>query len=104
MYNYKYVEQELNIEFTPVFARLKNLEATTADLGDFHDLCVALFLLSPMYFDHIGGLTGKGLLGEFRNQLQLRKDVMKSEIIHSFEPVRQQIEKEKSLTENYELL
>lgn len=104
MYNHSYVEQEINTELPPALSRQKNMESLTTNLGDFHDLCIALFLMSPMYLDHLAGLADKELLCEFRSQVQLRKERMKDEIIQSLDPVKQQIEKEKSLMESYDLM
>lgn len=103
MYNYKYVDQEINVELPPDLASLKNMETLTTSLGDFHDLCIALFLLSPMYLNQIPGLIDNELLSEFRSQLELRKEAMKKEIIQLFAPVKQQFEKERSLMQSYEL-
>lgn len=103
MYNYKFADQEINVELPPALASLKNMETLTTSLGDFHDLCVAMFLLSPMYLNHIPGLMENELLSEFQSQIQLRKEAMKSEIIKSFAPVKQQFDKERSLMQGYEL-
>jgi CHAD domain-containing protein len=104
MYNYKYVDQEINVELPARLTRLKNMETLTTSLGDFHDLCIALFLMSPMYLGHLSGLTQKELLSEFRNQLQLRKEAMKNELVQTFLPIKQQFEKERSLMENYAMM
>lgn len=104
MYNYKYADQEINIELPPALARLKNMETLTTNLGDFHDLCIALFLMSPMYLDHLSGLTEKELLCEFRDQVQLRKEAIKNEIVQTFAPIKQQFERERSLMQSYEMM
>lgn len=104
MYNYKYVQKEISLELPAALGHVKNMETLATTLGDFHDLCVALFLVSPMYLDHIPGWIEKELLCEFRNSLQFRKESMKKEIVLSFVPIKQYIEKEKSLMESHQLM
>lgn len=104
MYDYKYLTASIDVEIPSGVASLKAMEQLTSALGDFHDLCIALFLLSPVYLDQtpLGAESDK--LNELKAQLKLRKEAMKDEIVRSLVPVKQEIEKQKSLVLVNELL
>ena len=80
------------------------MQSSTQALGDFHDLCVALFLLSDAYLERAANRDEAEILNELKTQLQLRKETMKEEIIESLRPIRNYVEQEKSLVRAHEIL
>lgn len=104
MYNYKFLENIVVAELPSAINHLKQMQSLTLALGDFHDLCVALFLLSSIYLERVGDCDEAGILNQLKTQLQLRKENMKEEIIDSLKPFRNYVEKEMSLIHAYEVL
>lgn len=104
MYNYKHLENIISVELPPAINHLKAMQSSTQALGDFHDLCVALFLLSDAYLERAANRDEVEILNELKTQLQLRKETMKEEIIESLRPIRNYVEQEKSLVRAHEIL
>lgn len=78
MYNVKYLEAGGLI---PSLPGLKSMNAITTILGDYHDLCISLSLLNSTYVTEITDANQAHVLNELKIQLQVRKDVMRIEII-----------------------
>lgn len=91
--NFNYISVDTNAAY-PGLQELKSMEAMTSALGDFHDLCVGLSLLSSLYVTRIAGMGEAKVLNELRIQLQSRKDVMKTAVIELLTQLKQQVEKE----------
>lgn len=104
MYNYEILQDVIVAEFPSAINHLKPMQSLTQTLGDFHDLCVALFLLSSIYLEKVSDRDEADVLNQLKTQLQLRKENMKEEIIDSLKPFRNYVEKEKSLMNACEVL
>lgn len=86
-----------NLNFTKstassVLRELRFMDTMTSTLGDFHDLCVGLSLLNSVYVTRMTEEDETRILNEIRNQLQLRKDDMKTEIVELLKNARQKNE------------
>lgn len=81
MYNFKYLEAGGLVSAFPCLPGLKPMNAITATLGDYHDLCISLSLLNSTYVTEITDANEAHVLKELKIQLQVRKDVMRIEII-----------------------
>jgi CHAD domain-containing protein len=78
MYNLKYLDAGGLNSSVP---ELKSMNAITRILGDYHDLCISLSLLNSTYVTEITDANEAHVLNELKIQLQVRKDVMRIEII-----------------------
>lgn len=104
MYDYKCLENSIATELPSGINEFKAMQSLTTALGDFHDLCVAIFLVSSVYIDRMENTDEIEIINDLKVQLQLRKENMKTEIITRLQPLKQQVEKEKSLVQMYEAL
>lgn len=104
MYDYKYLENTIVAKLPSGINQVKAMRTLTTALGDFHDLCVALFLVSAVYIDRMENTDEIEIISDLKAQLQLRKEDMKTEIITRLQPLKQQVDKEKSLIQMYEVL
>lgn len=104
MYNYEYLENALSAYMPDALNDFKTVETFTVALGDFYDLCIALFLLSPVYVSQIVAPGETEVLNKLRAYLRLRKYTISNQIVLMLTPAKQQLQKEKSLLSTYELL
>lgn len=81
MYNFKYLEAGELINVFPGLPGLKPMNAITTTLGDYQDLCISLSLLNSTYVTEITDTNEAHVLEELKIQMQVRKDVMRIEII-----------------------
>lgn len=89
MYNLKYTNAEDGFNYLPGWYGLKNLNAVTGAFGKYHDMCISLLLLGSSYAASIQTEGELKVLNELKIQLQLRKDVMKIEIMESLKYLEQ---------------
>lgn len=89
MYNSKYIGLDSVMASFPGLRGLKAMNVVTATLGDYHDLYISLSLLNAPNVTGITGADETEVLNELRIQLQLRKDVMKIEIIELMKQLNQ---------------
>lgn len=104
MYDYKYLGKVVGVELPSGVDELKEMEPLTTALGDFHDLCVAMFLLSSEYIKNVADHDEIQVLNKIKSELQLRKEHMTEEIVESLNIFKKQVEKEKALVQAYEVL
>src|SRR5574337_559845 len=104
MYDYKCLENSSVAELPSGINEVKAMQTLTTALGDFHDLCVASFLVSSVYIDRMENTDEIEIINDLKAQLQLRKENMKTEIIIRLQSLKQQVDKEKSLVRMYEVL
>lgn len=104
MCNYKFLENIIVAELPTAINHLKQMESLTVVLGDFHDLCVSLFLLSPIYLERLVNCDEADVLNALKTELQSRKEIMKETIIDSLRPFKNYVQKERSLMHAYEAL
>lgn len=104
MYNYKYLKPAIDVEIPPALANLKAMEELTSWLGDFYDLCMALFFVSAVYIGDLFDEKEVTLLNALKEQVQIRKEAMKEELIHLLTPLKEQIAKERLLIRTQEVL
>lgn len=97
-YNYDYLENAMVSIIPYPLSNLKFMENTADGLGDFQDLCLALFFLGPVYTDRGEVANEVTTLNEMKAHLQLRKDNLKNELFQLLAPVKQQIESRQTIT------
>jgi CHAD domain-containing protein len=102
--DYKYIGKFVDAELPSGVDELKEMEPLTIAVGGFHDLCVALFLLSPVYVEKVTDHDEMQVLNKIKSELQLRKEHVKKEITESLNIFKKQVEKEKALVQAYEVL
>lgn len=87
IYNFDYLEGAIVSILPAPLNGLKFMEDLADMLGDFHDLSLALLFLGK-----VEESENATMLAELKSHLQLRKDNLKSEILHLLDPVKQAIE------------
>lgn len=98
MYNYEHLKDAVVTIIPYPLNDSKFMEKLADAIGDFHDLCLALFFLSPLYTDGIENTNEVTTLAEMKAHLQLRKDKLKNELFQLLVPVKQQIESHQAIT------
>jgi len=89
VYNYQYVEPSGSNIIPPVLTGLKSMKKLTEVLGDFHDLCVAIFFIDRAMGNHFVEQNEKTILAELKDHFLVRKQNMMDEIVQSFAPIKQ---------------
>ena len=101
LYDWKYLSPYLPPALPAYFTNKKNIEVFTDKLGEFHDLCIALFFLKPVYIDEISDEEEKKILLTVKRKLEENKGEMKEEVNTLLNHVKQEMEKEDILQEVY---
>ncbi len=79
LYDWTYIDSFTTLLLPPSFLKEKNIESITNKLGNYHDLCMALYFFNPMYTGQIINKPEKENLQALRQQLEWRKEEMKKE-------------------------
>lgn len=83
--DFLYVWDFIDIYPTPVFyagfLELQNIETLTEKLGDFHDLCMAIYYTGFTGKNHINVADEATILGALQNELTVQKKKLKEEIL-----------------------
>ena len=93
MYNHGFLERSISTLMPPMLHDLAIIETLTAVLGDFHDLCMALFFLGPSHLFQLGNDNEKAVLDELSMYFNLRKENIRNEMLNLLLPLKDQIEK-----------
>jgi CHAD domain-containing protein len=101
LYDWKYISSYVSPAFPAWFTYKKNIEVFTDKLGEFHDLCIALYFFKPVYIDKNADEKEKKILLTLRQKLEETKGEMKEEISTLLNHVKQEMEKEDILQEVY---
>lgn len=80
LYDWKYISSHAPAALPGYFTYKKNIEVFTDKLGKFHDLCIALYFLKPVYIDKIVDEKEKKVLLILKRQLEDTKGEMKEKI------------------------
>ncbi len=80
MYNWKYISSYLPAALPVYFTNKKNLNVFTSKLGEFHDLCIALYFFNTVYIEKIADEKEKKLLLSMMLKLERMKGMMREEI------------------------
>jgi CHAD domain-containing protein len=80
MYNYNYLEEQINLIIPLPLNVLAFMESVTDDLGNFYDLSLGLFFLSSSRLNQTEEGKERRVLCELKNYLSLRKDNLKNEL------------------------
>ncbi|MGZ3949819.1 MAG: CHAD domain-containing protein [Flavisolibacter sp.] len=91
MYNSKYIASALTVSLPPELRSLKTIEPLTVALGDLYDLHGALNLLNSEKAKSITDVNELTVLQALEEQLQLRKNEMKEQVINRLMPVKEAI-------------
>ena len=89
MYNSKYIASALAVSLPPELRSLKTIEPLTVALGDLFDVCGLLNLLSSEKIATIADANEFATLDTLRQQLQIRKEEMKEQVINSLAPIKE---------------
>jgi CHAD domain-containing protein len=79
LYDWKYISSYLPAALPAYFTNKNNIEFMTDKLGEFHDLCIAIYFFKPFYIDKIAEEEHKILLN-VKRKLEKSKGKMKEEI------------------------
>jgi CHAD domain-containing protein len=101
LYDWKYIRSYVPAALPAYFTNKKNIEVFTDKLGEFHDLCIALYFFKPVYIDKNADEKEKKILLTLRQKLEETKGEMKEEISTLLNHVKQEMEKEDILQEVY---
>jgi CHAD domain-containing protein len=93
LYDWKYISSYVSPALPVYFTNKKNIEVFTDKLGEFHDLCIALYFHKPFYTDKIADEKEKKILQTLRKKLEETKGEMKEEINTLLNHVKQDKEK-----------
>lgn len=87
-YDWTYIDSFAPLILPAFFAKGKNIQNITNQLGDYHDLCMAIYFLSPPYTDQIVNKPEKATLQILKQQLEWRKEEMKKAACQSLLPLK----------------
>jgi hypothetical protein len=80
LYDWKYISAYLPATIPAYFTNRKNIESFADKLGEFHDLCIALYFFKPFYVDKIADEEANKILLSVKSKLEETKGEMKEEI------------------------
>ena len=92
LYDWKYISSYVPAALPDYFTNKKNIEVFTDKLGEFHDLCIALYFFKPIYIDKIADEKEKQILLTLRQKLEETKGEMKEDISTLLNHVMQAME------------
>lgn len=101
LYDWKYTSSYVPAALPAYFNNKKNIEVFADKLGEFHDLCIALYFFKPVYIDKIADEEVNKILLSVKQQLEETKGEMKEEINTLLNHVKQKMEKEDILQKVY---
>ncbi len=93
LYDWKYISSYVCPALPAYFNNKKNIDVFADKLGEFHDLCIALYFFKPVYIDKIAEEKEKNILLTFMEKLEETKGEMKEDINTLLNHVKQEIEK-----------
>ena len=79
-YNWKYINSYLPAALPAYCTNKKNIAFITDKIGEFHDLCIALYFLKPVYLNKIVEKEEQKILLNVKRKLVMNKGEMKKEI------------------------
>jgi CHAD domain-containing protein len=94
IYNYPFLDPASISMLSPALNNAKKMDALAAILGDYHDLCLAVFFLDSINITGFAGETD--VLDELKAHLYLRKENMMNEVLKSITPLRRQFQIQQS--------
>ena len=80
LYDWKYIRSYLPVALSAYFTNKKNIEVFTDKLGEFHDLCIALYFFKPVYIDKTADEEENKILLTVKRKLEETKGEMREEI------------------------
>lgn len=90
--DWKYIGSYVPAALPDYFTNKKNIEVFADTLGEFHDLCIALYFFKPIYINKITDEKEKQILLTLRQKLELSKDEIKEDISTLLHHVKQEME------------
>lgn len=76
------------------FAKEKNIENITTKLGNYHDLCIALYFFNSLYTGQVANKPEKESLQALKQQLEWRKEKMKKEACQLLSPLQPEMQRQ----------
>lgn len=104
LYNWNYLTPYLASVLPQYFLVKENLESLAVKLGDFHDLCVALFFLEPGYIDQVKSESEKDNLTVIKRRIEWEKYNTKEQISVLFQVLKKDIWVENTIKNVCEIL
>lgn len=101
LYDWKYISSYVPAALPAYFTNKKNIKVFADKLGQFHDLCIALYFFKSVYIDKITDDEDNKISLSVKQQLEETKGEMKEEINTLLNHVKQEMEKEDILQELY---
>jgi CHAD domain-containing protein len=92
MYNYEYLQPYVTSMMPAGLDDLNALEGITSLLGDFHDLYLGIYFLSPKYLNKLADKVEIDTCHQLKAYLELRKENIRHELINLLKPVKQELE------------
>lgn len=94
MYNHDFLQELVALVLPPGLNNVEAMNDLTNVLGNYHDLCLAVFFLSPVYLHHIEETEEYNMAVELGTHLQMRKENLKTELMNLLLPIKQQLQDE----------
>ena len=91
LYDWDYINPYLAFALPEYFLHKENIESLANQLGDFHDLCVALAFLTPGYIDQVTSGSENDNLMATKKRLEWEKYNSKEQIIVLFGIIKNQM-------------
>ena len=91
IYNWKYIDEMAAAILPPLWVKEKLIDHIAAVFGNFLDLCVSLFFLTPPFITTADLAADQSILDEWRSYLEKQKETLKKEIGHILAPVREEL-------------
>lgn len=93
LYNYDYLDEQISRLVPSPLNDRDFMESITGTLGNFLDLSLALFFLSPLYLDQIDQEKEKQILNELQEHFGLRKNNVENELVQLLFPLKSRLER-----------
>ena len=104
LYDWTYIMTYLASGFPEYLVHKENIESLATKLGDFHDLCVALSFLTPVYIDQIISEAEKDVLMVIKRRMEWEKYNTKEQIALLFDSIKKEIWVENTIRDVCEIL
>lgn len=91
LYDWNYITPYLASDLPAYFAQKENTESLATNLGDFHDLCIAIYFLAPVYSDQVVSEAERDNLTTIKRRIEWEKYNLKEQIVSLFQSIKKDI-------------
>jgi CHAD domain-containing protein len=91
MYNYNYLGEQINLAIPFPMNDPAFMESLTDTLGNFHDLSLAIFFLSPSPLNHTWEEKERRMICELKKYLSVKKENLRNELCSLLTSVKRRL-------------